>query len=112
MNANGARWGADTGTRWLKPDELEAPSRESMDLARLAWNNAPADVGAFDRLQVLLYVGGDLFLDADYSDLIGREFDQLPAGLVYRLEAFIKHAGRFMAHGLRARKAAKLRAVS
>lgn len=98
--------------RWLAPDDNEAPTMESMELARLAWNNAPAGVAAFDRLQVLLYVGGDLFLDADYDDLIAREFDALPAGLVFRLEAFVKHAGRFMAHGLRARKAAKLRAAA
>lgn len=94
------------------PDQLEPVDREAMNLARLAWDSAPAGVGSFDRLQVLLYIGGDLFLDADYCDLCQRSFDQLPAGLIYRMEAWVKHAGRFLRYGIQARKAEGLRVAA
>lgn len=97
------------------PDQLEPVDSESMALARLAWDSAPAGVGAWDRLQVLLYLSVDLLLDADntdYADLCSRTFDQLPAAVTYRLEAFVKHAGRFLAYGIRARRAEGLRVAA
>lgn len=92
-----------TAARWLRPDNLEPASAASLEFARQCWDSAPDGVGGFDRLQVLLYIGGDLFLDADYGALVTMPFDRLPAGLVYRLDAFLRHASRFMRHGMAAR---------
>lgn len=77
---------------------------DSLQLARECWDNAPAGVAAYDRLMILLYVGTDMFQDYPMEDVLARKFDELPAGLHYRIGAFVQRAGRFMAHGIRARR--------